>query len=73
VVTGLITNPDERGSLPNFVGVTGLIPKGNTTSNAFLYVPSAASLRQGLDGLRTLPGRSVLTISGTYEADQFAE
>ncbi|MFD8088976.1 hypothetical protein [Streptomyces malaysiensis] len=73
IIKGLLKNPDQRSSLPNFIDITCELPKGNSSSNAYLYYPNTSTLKQGLDGLRTLPGKSTLTLSGTYEIDAFGE
>lgn len=73
VINGHIDNNGSGAStvLPNFVEVIGKTSRGTSSSTLWLYVPNPSySTKSGLDGLRVIPRRSHLTISGTYEANE---
>ncbi|MGC9439252.1 hypothetical protein [Streptomyces sp. WG5] len=66
---GFLDNPEVRDGLPNFADVKGKTTSGGTT--CYLYLPSPTNGRGDLDGLRLIPGRSTLELSGTYETNVF--
>jgi hypothetical protein len=65
---GFLENPEVRNEMPNFVDVPARATGG---SNAYLYHANTTTLKQGLDGLRLIPGKSTLSISGVYETNEF--
>jgi hypothetical protein len=65
---GFLENPEVRDSLPNFIDIPARSTGGQ---NAYLYYANTTTLKQGLDGLRLIPGKSTLTITGVYETNQF--
>lgn len=73
VVAGFIDNNGSTNSsaLPNFVDITGVIYKGSGsgTSNLYLYYPNPKSASGGLDGLKVIPRRGYVNVSGTYEVN----
>lgn len=65
---GFLDNPEVRNEVPNFVDIPSRSTGG---SNAYLYYPNTTTLKQGLDGLRLIPGKSTLHVSGVYETNEF--
>lgn len=66
VFSGFVRNPRKSNSLPNFIDVTAMTGTGSNT-NCYLYMPNYAKLTEGMDGLRTIPAYSTITINGVYE------
>ncbi|MFI5802979.1 hypothetical protein [Streptomyces sp. NPDC051561] len=74
VFTGHLNNNNKANqTLPNFVSVTGKTSTGGSQGAVYLYIPGFKNSGQGLDALAVLPRGAVLTISGTYEANEFKE
>ncbi|MGW9170160.1 hypothetical protein [Streptomyces decoyicus] len=73
VISGHLRNPEKKGGLPNFCSVQGLCWQGQGASYATLFVPSDSTLKEGLDLLTVIPGKSQLYITATYEANVFSE
>ncbi|WP_340376608.1 hypothetical protein U5640_16820 [Streptomyces sp. SS7] len=72
LLRGLISNPFNGGNLPNLMEIHAMSGKSTSAQTiATLYYPNSTNLAEGLDGLRAIPPRSVLTISGVYEANTF--
>jgi hypothetical protein len=72
VLNGVLSNPYYGGGLPNLVEIHGLTAKSSSAQTVIsLYYPNASNLSEGMDGLRAIPPRSKLTISGVYEASTF--
>ncbi|MFE5542769.1 hypothetical protein ACFQ71_03005 [Streptomyces sp. NPDC056534] len=69
---GYVVNPGLHG-LPNYFSVTGVVMEGAASSNLYFMIPSLTTLREGLDGMWTLPSKATLYISGTYETNAFGE
>jgi hypothetical protein len=69
VLHGFLDNPERRNGLPNFVDIKVRGSAGGNTS-AYLYYPNVDT-PDGLDGLRIIPGKSELLVSGVYETNQF--
>ncbi|MFD5308320.1 hypothetical protein [Streptomyces ardesiacus] len=70
ILQGQIDNPENRNGLPNFVDI---VAKTSSTGNNYLYLyyPSPTTLSEGLDVLKTIPGKSTLIVSGVYETNDF--
>jgi hypothetical protein len=66
--SGFLDNPEVRSEMPNFVDIPARASGG---SNAYLYYQNTTTLKQGLDGLRVIPGKSTLSVSGVYETNEF--
>ncbi|MET9816867.1 hypothetical protein [Streptomyces sp. NPDC006355] len=66
--SGFLDNPEVRSEMPNFVDIPARSTGG---SNAYLYYQNTTTLKQGLDGLRVIPGKSSLSVSGVYETNEF--
>jgi hypothetical protein len=67
---GFLENPERRDSLPNYMEVPGRT-SGSADNRCFLYYTNTKSLTEGLDGLKAIPGKSFLTVTGTYETNIF--
>lgn len=70
ILSGFCNNPERRNNLPNFIDITCKTGSGGNTS-CYLYYPNPTSPKEGLDGFKTIPGKSTLTIMGVYETNQF--
>jgi hypothetical protein len=70
VLYGFLDNPEKRDGFPNFVQIVAK-NEGGGNQNCYLHYPNPVSLKEGLDGLKTIPGKSVLTITGAYETNDF--
>jgi hypothetical protein len=70
ILYGFLDNPEKRSSFPNFLHVVGKNENGGNT-NCYLHYTNFNTLKEGLDGLKTIPGKSVLTITGVYETNDF--
>ncbi|MFK0231211.1 hypothetical protein ACIQUL_36205 [Streptomyces sp. NPDC090303] len=72
VFKGYIRNSGNNGGLPNLIDITAATGKSTAGQTvAFMYYPSPTTASEGMDYLRSLPAKSVLTISGIYEASTF--
>jgi hypothetical protein len=66
--SGFLDNPEVRSEMPNFVDIPARTTGG---TNGYLYYQNTTTLKQGLDGLRVIPGKSTLSVSGVYETNEF--
>lgn len=69
VLHGFLDNPERRNGLDNFVDIK---VRGSASGNtsAYLFYPNLAK-PDGLDGLKLIPGKSELLVSGVYETNDF--
>lgn len=67
---GIVENPERRDKKPNYIHVIAKNESGGNR-NIYLYHANPSNLGEGLDGLNIIPGKSTLTLSGTYETDAF--
>lgn len=70
ILNGYLDNPERRNGLPNFVEIVAKNEAGGNRNCYFLY-PNNNNLAEGLDGLTLMPGKSVLTVTGVYETNDF--
>ncbi|MEU5166787.1 hypothetical protein [Streptomyces mutomycini] len=71
--SGMLENPaqlTDSGNMANYVALVGKIDRGGPTSKLNFFFQSSTSAN-GLDGLKMIPRRASITISGVYETDQF--
>ncbi|WP_259454012.1 hypothetical protein [Streptomyces ginkgonis] len=73
VITGKLRNPEVNGQLPNLIGLWGYCWRGSGSTHLGLYMQSKNALADGLDTVRSLPGKSEIIVSGTYETNIFNE
>ncbi|MEU0952788.1 hypothetical protein ABZ353_10660 [Streptomyces niveus] len=70
-ISGFLNNPDKLAGLPNSMAIHATTGAG--TNQLWLHYPNPNTVTEGLDGLRTIPGKSVLSISGVVEGNEFNE
>jgi hypothetical protein len=70
VLHGMLENPERRNGLPNYVDVPAR-SSASGDNRCFLYFPNDRSVSEGLDGLKVIPGKSFLTVTGMYETNEF--
>jgi len=69
IVTGLLENLENRDSYPNLMHIVAKTSEFGAAMH--LYTPNTDSLKEGLDQLYKIPGKSTLTISGQFETAAF--
>lgn len=67
---GVLSNPENRDRMPNLISITAQT-RVESSNVCALYYPSSTDLKEGLDGLTTIPSMSELFVSGVYETNQF--
>jgi len=70
VLSGFLLNSAGNGIYPNSQSLTGLI-NPSTPNYASIYIPSTTGAGGGLDNFHSLPSKSTIYFSGTYEANIF--
>ncbi|PNE29778.1 hypothetical protein AF335_33015 [Streptomyces eurocidicus] len=73
ILTGHMRNMDYRGAMANLIPLQAMCWPGNGSTHASIYYPNSQTVAEGLDVLRTFPGRSTVFFSGIYEANVFSE
>ncbi|MFJ2112321.1 hypothetical protein ACIOEX_10565 [Streptomyces sp. NPDC087850] len=69
ILSGHMDNQTSvAGGLPNYVDLTAKVNQGGNSTSMVLYYPNSNNPAEGLDGLRAIPRKSFITISGIYEA-----
>ncbi|WJV49911.1 hypothetical protein [Streptomyces flavofungini] len=68
---GYMSNPGLSGLLPNMLSITATTEPG--TSTLLLHTPNHKTPAEGLDGLKSFPAKSTLSISGVVEANELKE
>ncbi|MGW2919529.1 hypothetical protein ACWDBF_16945 [Streptomyces angustmyceticus] len=75
IITGHLDNNASNGNKnwPNFMEIVGKVNRGSNSQTMWLYWPSPAGAKGGLDGVSTIPRHAFITFSGVYEAASFKE
>lgn len=68
---GYLSNPDRNSGMPNYMSLTATTSLRSTS--LWLHFPNNTKPQEGLDGLRIIPAKSNLYISGVMEANEFSE
>lgn len=69
VLTGHMRNMEYRGGMANFVQLQAICWPGGRSNYASMFFQNSEKVSEGMDTLRTIPGRSTIIFSGTYEAN----
>ncbi|MFF7729564.1 hypothetical protein [Streptomyces sp. NPDC008001] len=73
VLNGHMRNMDYRGGMANLIQLQTMCWPGGGSTHASMYYHNSQTVSEGMDVLRTFPGRSTIYFSGAYEANVFSE